>query len=58
MIEGTENATEIEDVSLIINSSLKVKIIRKCHILLPWYKLPSFLISLTNNQDKYFQCGF
>lgn len=58
MIEGTENETQIEDVPLIINSSLKVKIIRKCHISLPWYNLPSLLILLISDQDKHFQCGF
>lgn len=58
MIEDTENVTQIEDVSLIIDSSLKVKIIRKCHISLPWYKLPSLLILLITDQDKYFQCSF
>lgn len=58
MIEATENATLVEDVSLIINSNLKVKIIRKCHISLRWYKLPSLLILLISDQDKYFQCSF
>lgn len=40
MIEDTENATQLEDVSLITNSNLKVKTIRKYHISLPWYKRP------------------